>query len=185
MTVNSAPPPSNPSSTPEDALLRISKADKKTLGLFIEGVGLISRTARPIDELKQQACADRLKLATRFLDSGNKLLKMRPAEYRSAISRFYYAMYHAARAVVYFSHGGDDHESHSKLPTMLPNDFIDAALWGNALKDARNHRNAADYDPYPLNSKSLRLVALDLAAEAPRFLTQSRQYLHSKGCGYL
>src|SRR5688572_6744553 len=120
MIANSASPSSTSPASPEDALLRISKADKKTLGLFIEGVTLTARTSRPIDELKEQVCADRLRLSTHFLQSGIKFLKMRPAEYRSAISRFYYSMYHSARAVVYFSWGGDDHQPHSTLPTKLP-----------------------------------------------------------------
>ncbi|GAA4509125.1 hypothetical protein GCM10023191_069880 [Actinoallomurus oryzae] len=167
------------------ALLRVSKASKKTLDLFGEGVHLAAQTSRPIDDLRQQVCADRLDLASHFLAAGNKTLRTRPPEYRTSISRFYYSMYHAVRAVVYFAYGGDDHESHSVLPGKIPNDFIDAAIWQNALKDARAHRNAADYDPYPVDVASWRATAHSLAVEAPNLISLSRQYLKAKGCAYL
>jgi hypothetical protein len=94
-------------------------------------------------------------------------------------------MYHAARAVVYFSHGGDDHQSHSDLPTKLPDDFVDAGLWQNSLKDARSRRNQADYDPYPMAEATWRPIAAILANEAPRLVALAEQYLRAKGCTHL
>jgi len=169
----------------ERALLRISKLDKKTIVLLAEGVHLTSSTSRSIDDLRQQACSDRLVLARGLLATGNKLLRVRPPQYRSAISRYYYCMYHSVRAVVYFVHGGDDYQPHSELPAQLPVDFVDSALWINALKDARSHRNDADYDPYPSSLASWRVVAADLAANAQSLLTESEQYLKRKGCAYV
>lgn len=94
-------------------------------------------------------------------------------------------MYHSARTLVYFTHGGDDHEAHSTLPTKLPDDFMNGALWQNALKDARGHRNEADYDPYPSDLQSWKPTALDLSAKAPDLLALVVQYLKQKGCGYV
>ncbi len=43
-------------------------------------------------------------------------MRGRPPMRRVAVGRYYYAMYHAMRAVVYFRTPGDDHEQHSDLP---------------------------------------------------------------------
>ncbi|MFF5215422.1 HEPN domain-containing protein [Micromonospora sp. NPDC000442] len=152
---------------------------------FTEGVYLASASAGGLEDLRHRACADRLRFAEEFLASGRKLLRARPAQYRDAISRNYYGMYHATRALVFFQHGGDDHESHQALPGQIPRDFPDAARWTNALKDARAYRNAADYDPYPTEVQYWRDVARGLASEAPDLLMIVRQYLAAKGCVHL
>ncbi|WP_156301885.1 HEPN domain-containing protein [Streptomyces sp. e14] len=163
----------------------MSKANKKTLGLFAEGINLHGATARTLVDLQHQACADRILLAKTFLHSGNRLMRVRPPEYRSAISRYYYSMYHAIRAVAYFNEGGDDKESHSMLPSAVPSDFADSAIWQNELKDARSRRNEADYDPYPINPLDWRGVARDLQGKAPTLLVLAETYLKKKGCGHL
>lgn len=172
-------------STPHQLLLRVSKANKKTLSLFAEGINLHNATARPLIDLQHQACADRIALAKNFLITADRLMKTRPPEYRSAISRYYYAMYHAIRAVAYFNEGGDDKESHSTLPGAVPSDFTDSALWQNSLKDARARRNEADYDPYPAHLSAWRTVAVDLQGKAPILLALSEDYLKQKGCNHL
>lgn len=169
----------------EKALLRVSKADKKTLGFYAEGVYISTQTGRPFHDLQQQVCADRLRLAKEFLATADKMVNARPPHFRSAVSRYYYSMYHAARALVYFAYGGDDYEAHSTLPTKLPDDFTNTALWQNALKDARGHRNEADYDPYPSEPRSWRPTAIDLGAKAPDLLSLVVQYLKQKGCAYV
>ena len=169
----------------EQALLRVSKFDKSTIVLLGEGVHLTTSTSRTIRDLQDQVCADRLALATELLATGDKLLRSRPPQYRSAISRYYYCMYHSARAVVYFSHGGDDFEKHSDLPGRVPTDFKDSTLWRNALKDARSYRNDADYDPYPASPQTWRAIALHLSANASGLLSEAKAYLKRKGCGYV
>lgn len=169
----------------EQSLLRISKLDKKTIVLLAEGVHLSTSTARTLEDLRHQVSADRLKLARELLCAGDKLFRARPAQYRSAISRYYYSMYHSMRAVVYFAHGGDDFEEHSALPGQVPSDFTDSNLWRNALKDARSHRNDADYDPYPTNPVSWRAIAVDLSINAVSLLAESESYLKNKGCAYI
>ncbi|MFI2557919.1 HEPN domain-containing protein [Nocardia farcinica] len=171
--------------TLEAVLARITLADKQTLGLYAEGVSMETRTSRVIADLRQQACADRLTLAASFLDAADKLRRARPGQYRSAISRYYYSMYHAARSVVYFAHGGDDHEKHSVLPTKLPNDFPSSSYWQNELKNARQNRNSADYDPYPTSWKHWQNLAKALSTTAPNFLQLSTQYLKQKGCSHV
>jgi uncharacterized protein (UPF0332 family) len=169
----------------EQALLRVSKADKKTLGLMAEGVHLSTSTTRALPDLQEQTCADRLRLARELWGAAEKLTRARPAQYRSAISRYYYAMYHAMRAVVYYVHGGDDHNAHSALPGHVPQDFVNSALWQNTLKDARSHRNDADYDPYPLDAGIWRTVALDLKAQSDQLIALAEDYLRRKGCAHI
>lgn len=173
------------SPVPEATLLRISKADKAFLLNLSEGVHIESSTSHTINELKHRTCADRLVLAEVMIEAGNKLLRSRPAMYRSAIGRYYYAMYHATRATVYFDHGGDDHEKHSDLPAHLPHGFPAHAIWRNELKNAREQRNQADYDPYPANGRSFRTNALDLSVKAPTLVNECRSYLKGKGCLYV
>ncbi|MER6529480.1 HEPN domain-containing protein [Streptomyces sp. NPDC001508] len=185
MTSGSGAGPTTANTSLEAVLARITQADKKTLGLFVEGVSLETRTSRVISDLQHQACADRIDLSASFLVSADKLLRTRPGQYRSAISRYYYSMYHSARAVVYFAHGGDDHEKHSVLPTKLPNDFPSSSYWQNELKDARLNRNSADYDPYPTSWRHWQSLAKGLSATAPTFLQLATQYLKQKGCAHV
>jgi uncharacterized protein (UPF0332 family) len=102
--------------------------------------------------------------------------------YRIVIARSYYSMYHAIRAVVFFSHGGDDHEEHSALPKHIPPDFPERARWENKLKNARLERNRAEYDPYPKSEKAYAGAATDILTDAQTFLTLARLYLRKKGC---
>ncbi|THV41993.1 HEPN domain-containing protein [Glycomyces buryatensis] len=169
----------------EDVLARITQADKKTLEMFAEGVSLQTRSSRVISDLKHQVCADRIRFSASFLVSANKAFNSRPGQDRSAISRYYYSMYHAARAVVYFNHGGDDHEKHSVLPGKLPDDFPRSSYWQNELKDARLNRNSADYDPYPESRSHWHPLATALGVTAPAFLQIATQYLKQKGCSHV
>jgi hypothetical protein len=91
-------------------------------------------------------------------------------------------MYHAARAVVFFTEGGDDHEAHMELPKHLPKDFPDRDQWENEIKAARFERNRADYDPYPKSDGAFSAVARSSLATAERFLAVTRRYLVRKGC---
>lgn len=167
------------------ALLRVSKGDRRLLLALEEGVYLTTVTARTIADLKQQASADRLSLAGQFHETANKLLRARPTQSRSAISRYYYSMYHAMRSVVFFVHGGDDHEKHNALPGVTPSDFVDAAIWQNTLKDARGRRNEADYDPYPMETVDFLATARDLQGKSAQLLVEARSYLTTKGCAHL
>ena len=174
-----------PLSAVENAYLRVSQANRQQLGYYGEALHLTSTTGLTLTELQHRVCVDRLDLATHFLAAGDKLSRARPSQPRSAISRFYYGMYHAMRAVVYFAEGGDDHEKHLILPKKTPADFPSAALWQNSLKDARERRNEADYDPYPASQSHFFRVSRALQGDAHGLVTESRNYLKSKGCLFL
>lgn len=174
-----------PTFAPDWALTQVLKASKDNLAQFRQGIALEKQTSRTIEELQHRGCADRLELARLMLDAGNKLTRARPAHYRSAISRYYYAMYHASRAVVYFAHGGDDFEEHSRLPGYFPGDFPAKATWQNDLKNARLLRNDVDYEPYPDGLATYRSHAKGLQVKATQLLAECTNYLRSKGCQYV
>lgn len=168
-----------------DPLRRIAVANKNTFALYKEGVYLSTSTGRDLEDMRHQATADRLSLAFQFLHAGERFLKMRPPEYRSSISRLYYAMYHSIRAVSYFTVGGDDFQEHNVLPKSLPSDFPNSGIWENQLKNARATRNSADYDPYPGASAEWRIAARDLNTDAADLVALAADYLKQKGCDHL
>jgi uncharacterized protein (UPF0332 family) len=174
-----------PSFASSETLLRLSKAEKRLLLAWREGVHLEGSTGHSIEELRQRSTADRWGLARAFRRQGDRMMVATPPLYRDALSRYYYSMYHAMRAVVFFTHGGDDHQEHSKLPGFTPGDFPQAMLWQNALKDARTKRNSADYDAYPKSDKAYRSGAVELQGQAQELERLARQYLSEKGCNHL
>ena len=160
--------------------LRVSQAKKNLISSWSEGVFIEGQTGQTIRQLVNSATVDRFNLALDFRRRSRQLLAAN--DYRDAASRFYYAMYHAARAVVFFTNVGDDNQAHEALPGSLPGDFPTAATWGNRLKTARDNRNRADYDPFPAGTAFWRVVATNLSAEVDTFIDVARQYLRSKGC---
>jgi len=163
-------------------LLLISKALKDKLEAFAAGAFLVQRTGYNIPQLRAKAALDRFTFARYILRTADTISAMTPPMNRMVVCRSYYAMYHAFRAVTYFVHGGDDHEKHSDLPSKLPRDFPNRAVWENKLKNARLERNRADYDPYPRDESGFGTIAVDLLADAKSLMPVVKQYLQTKGC---
>lgn len=161
----------------DSELLLLSKAKQEKLKNYLEGVSLALRSGKTINKLKFTAAKDRLSLAQQQLIAARKAIKSTPPLSRTAVSRAYYAMYHAARAATYIGFGGDDHEEHSKLPTHLPDDFPDAQDWKIKLKNARLDRNRADYDPYPKRDSEFKECAETLYIDARNFLRSAKDYI--------
>ena len=168
-----------PQTLPNDRLNRLVRAAKEQINYWQEGVSLQTASGRTIPELINKVAADRWHFAYEHRYDANKLLKSKPPLYRSAVSRYYYSMYHAMRACVFVRHQGDDHEQHSKLPKYKL--CFDSDLnWQNILKDARELRNRADYDPYPKSNTAWKQGALGLKKDADLFLSTTRAYLQKK-----
>ena len=170
---------------PSPRLQRVTTAKKQLIIAWREGVSLVSDTGLTLDQLRERVTADRMQLAYDFRRRGNALMRSNPALYRDAVSRFYYAMYHAMRAVVYFVEQGDDFQEHRDLPVKTPTDFPEADVWANELKSARERRNSADYDAYPKTNEAWRLRAEELQRRANTLLPLSRRYLVRRGCPHL
>jgi uncharacterized protein (UPF0332 family) len=116
-----------------------------------------------------------------MLLSSRRAARARPADWRTAISRAYYCLYHIFRAVVFYSSGGDDHEKHPELPKHIPADFPDSANWSNKLKSARLERNKADYEPQATTAESGKEIMRSLIVDAEGLLPIARQYLRDRG----
>ena len=172
-----------PKVLPNNRLIRVAEATNVQINSWKEGVSLQNDSGRAIPDLIDRAAADRWHFAYEHRHNANKLLKSKPPLYRSAISRFYYSMYHAIRACVFVNHQGDDYERHSDLLKYNKlSGFPSNLNWQNILKDARELRNRADYDPYPKSNIAWKQDALDLKKDADLFLSTTRTYLRKKGC---
>ena len=163
-------------------LLVISKARKDKLDNLAFGASLVASTGYDVKEIRIKAALDRFEFARKILQSAEAIPISKLQMSRTKISRAYYSMYHALRAVTFFVTGGDDHEEHTVLPGKLPNDFPDRAIWENCLKTARLERNRADYDPYPKADKQFVAFSKQVVEEARALMPIVRQYLKSKGC---
>ncbi|MFM0244280.1 HEPN domain-containing protein [Paraburkholderia sediminicola] len=165
--------------SPED-LLFVSKSPKDRLDYLAAGASLVERTGYDVRQLRIKAALDRLHLAGLFLKDAKTLSAAGTSLNRTVVSRAYYAMYHSLRAATFLSYGGDDHEQHTVLPSKVPTDFPDHAIWQNALKNARLERNRADYDPYPRHDRQFEQTAQSLVSEASKLIALTRAYIRSK-----
>lgn len=144
------------------------------------GAALVKRTGLAVDELKIRAAQDRIRLSKAFLRDAKAVQSGARPLYRTAVSRAYYALYHAMRAVVYCSYGGDDNEKHDKLPGFIPDDFPNKLQWENTLKTARYERNKADYEPYPSHASAFEKVASELISAAEALMPLVAAYVTTK-----
>jgi hypothetical protein len=103
----------------EQELLKLQKFHKNQINLLQNGVRLAGVSGKQIDDLLREASAARFRLARRFLRSSKHLALHKPVLYRDVVSRAYYAVYHAARAVSFLTHPGDDYEHHDKVANGL------------------------------------------------------------------
>ena len=166
-------------------LLRVSEGTARETVLWAEGVSLERDTGRSLDELRDRAASDRLLLAVACAKRAAVMMGLAPPHNRDAVSRAYYAMYHAWRALALYTSGGDDFQEHKKLPDFEPPGFENVALWQNALKEAREARNRSDYQPYPKAESAWRGEAEERFAQATELVRLCRAYLREKGCRYV
>ena len=96
----------------------------------------------------------------------------------SAVSRAYYAMYNAARAVVFLL-AGKDVDNHEALARSLPHRVPRQAEWQKKLNDYRRLRNEADYDPFSVWDADDQWRRI--AADAEAFLTIARRLCQQGG----
>jgi uncharacterized protein (UPF0332 family) len=163
-------------------LLLIVKGDTKSIQNFGFAIHAHNRSGHDLDTLLEHAARDRFRFAQENLKWARAAIQSASPQNRVGLARAYYAMYHAARAVVFYVERGDDFEAHSELPKHLPNNFPNRAQWENSLKNARLERNRADYDPYPKSDRTFGIIARSILTSAEDFLVLAKRYLIQKGC---
>ncbi len=165
----------------DNELLKLSQLKRSDLQVAYWGASVHRRAGAPLSDVVSKVTADRWRFAESIHNEAIALSQLQPATPRLVINRSYYCMYHAARAVVYFTAKGDDYEKHSKLPTKLPDTFPNHTQWSNELKTARLDRNKADYEPYPTTHAHWPQLAAYWLPKASAFLVASKHYLRSRG----
>lgn len=159
----------------DQLLLHISNAPAAQISLL----GKPGRYPFPLAPMMSQVVSDRLTLAGDHLRAGDHLVF--GLQFRSSISRHYYAMYHAARAVTFAEAKGDDHQKHSVLPRHLPSGIANVSQLEVQLTDARLLRNEADYDPYPAKPPDWEVDARRLAVTAANFVQACEDFALMSG----
>lgn len=101
--------------------------------------------------------------------------------WRQQISRFYYAVYNARRAVQLHTSGhySTDSTDHRKLE-KLPSDFPGKDTKARRLTDLRDDRNLADYDHFA-EEQDLVLSPKEAEEFASDFLEACTAYLSARG----
>ena len=153
-------------------LAQSSQSDMEWLEGFVGGPNnLTSRIGEVISH--------RLELAGKHLRNGDSFLVIK--EYRTSISRHYYAMYHSARAICFGYHRGDDYQKHFVLPKHMPDDLEDRWRFSGTLNESRLLRNMADYDLYPLDESKWSKDANRMSSLASEFVSVCEEYAKFKG----
>lgn len=160
----------------DQVMLHISTCNKTQLAALPTTGG---RYPFPLSQLVKQAISDRLQLAGEHLRAGDRLLF--GLHFRSAISRHYYAMYHAARAIVFAEVQGDDYQRHPDLPRHLPPGLPNVQTREQELVAARLLRNEADYDPYPSPISNWEQDARQLSVTAADFVQACEDFALTNG----
>lgn len=160
----------------DQVMLHISTCTKAALAALPTAGG---RYPFPLAQLIKQVASDRLQLAGEHLRAGDQLIFA--LQFRSAISRHYYGMYHAARSIVFAEIQGDDYQKHADLPSHLPPGLPNVSVREQQLVDARLLRNEADYDPYPSMLSDWEADARKLAVTAADFVQACEDFALTNG----
>ncbi|MGD0112186.1 MAG: hypothetical protein ABSD48_09990 [Armatimonadota bacterium] len=129
-------------------------------------------------DMLQQFVSARMALARRFLSNAVDNAASEQPDFRLIVSRAYYAMYHAARSVV-FAFSRADVDAHRELPSKLPSDFPDRGLWVERLKGWRIRRDAADYSPFA--DEDQNALKADAIADSGAFYQLCSEYVRKRG----
>lgn len=131
-------------------------------------------------EGQQQRVAQELQAAYRALDDAHLLVREQRAE--SAISRAYYAIFHAARAAL-AAHGSRP-ITHRGVKTEFGRLLVKSGLleeeYNTILQEARDQRQVADYESGERELVPDLELARDVADKAQRFVDRMQAF-SSKG----
>jgi len=156
-----------------EELQRLTGSQAALLRCLTE-LNLISTTE--VEELINHLVKDRFKKAQAYLKFTRQLNPQQEIEQTHIVSRVYYAMYHAARAIVLHTQRMDV-DDHKKLATAFGQ--IVGGSWEDILTEWRKLRNRLDYSPYlPSDLSEICLKALD---DGEKIIHFCREYLEKRG----
>lgn len=140
-----------------DMLWRLARLSGREYGLLrqLSDAGLLD--IGPIETLVNQTVTDRMDLARQYLAFAQSIALASEFNGRQVISRSYYAMHHAARAVI-FAITRQDITSHEGVIREIRRRLGEQAA--DALETQLNLRNDVEYEVYP------RVDVINLAQEA-------------------
>ena len=151
-----------------ELMLRVAKMTGREYGLLralAEGSYL---DLMPVEDLLKNAVADRIALASGVLKFAQAIPVDSDLNCRQVISRTYYAMHHAARAII-FESAHDDVTSHEEVIGEMKSILGKKA--SETLKQQLRLRNAAEYEIY---------LRFDLQGEARQALSVAADFI--KAC---
>lgn len=142
--------------------------------------------AAGLETLVVDFVADRLALSDALMAAAQVLrAHANPLVRRSAVSRAYYAAYHAARATVFLVHRRDQ-DAHKDLPGDITR--LMTAQAGELLRDLSRLRNEFDYSPYPGPNAEERYddgevdgIVQGMVDQAQAFIAQMTAFRNARG----
>jgi len=149
-----------------ELLQRLSSLSGREYGLLETLVRAGGVEADQLHQWVQQVVDDRLALAEAYLGHAQACDLQRDPECRQAISRAYYAMHHAGRAVVYEVRRRDM-ATHEGVIAEVGQILDEEAA--SAVRELHRLRNQVEYELY--------LPGLDLRPEAEAALSQASEFL--------
>jgi len=133
-------------------------------------------TRQQVDHLVAQLVSDRLTKARNYLAFAQRLDATEELDQTHIVSRCYYAMYHAARALVLYVRRYDL-DDHDRLPAAIGQTL--GLAHGDTLGRWREARNQVDYSPYlPDDLQARSVLAVD---DALSFLGACEDFLRARG----
>lgn len=133
-------------------------------------------TKEQVDGLINQLVSDRFAKAMDYLAFAQQLNTKVTLNQPHIISRCYYAMYHATRALVLHVRRADL-DDHERLPVALGQ--VLGTNYGDVLGRWREMRNQIEYSPYA--PADLASQAATAVSDAISLLTACRDYLQNRG----
>jgi uncharacterized protein (UPF0332 family) len=131
-----------------------------------------------VDELINRLASDRFAKAVDYLSFAQKLGPGVSSNQAHIISRCYYAMYHAARALVLHVRRADV-DDHERLPAALGQ--VIGTGYSDILSRWRELRNQVDYSPY--TPADLASQATMVLSDAAALVAVCRDELKNRGVG--
>ena len=156
-----------------DDLQRLTPSQGVLLYRLVD-LGYLTRAQ--IDKLVNRLVGDRFAKAMDYLTFAQQLDASVTLNQPHIISRCYYAMYHAARALVLHVRRADL-DDHDRLPAALGQ--VLGTDYGDVLGQWREMRNQTDYSPYtPVDLASQAVMAV---SDANLLLKACRDCLQNRG----